>query len=86
LLANYGILVALAFILLLVGLFKNIYLIYKRESGNLKLLAQMNLLQIPIFFIVGFIPSSFFPIFQVWIFIGYLSAFIYINREIKENV
>lgn len=85
LLANYGIIVTIAFILLLIGLFKNILLIYRRETGDLKLLAQMNMLQIPVFFIVGFIPSSFFPIFQVWFFIGYLSAFIYVNRVNQTN-
>lgn len=85
-LANYGLLVSIPFILLLLGLFKNIFLIYRRESGNLKLLALMNMVQIPVFFIVSFIPSSFFQIFQAWVFIGYLSAFIYANRLSKEDV
>ena len=85
LLANYGLFLVIPFILLLVGLFKNIFLIYKGASGNLKILAEMNMIQIPIFFAVGFIPSSFFPIFQVWVFIGYLSAFIYVNRQNRKD-
>jgi hypothetical protein len=81
LLANYGIVIVIPFIFFLFSLFKKIVSIYYRERGETKILAEMNMFQVPIFFLVGFIPSSLFSIFQVWVFIGYLSAFVYMNRE-----
>lgn len=81
LLANFGIIIPLMLLIFLIKLFMNIFVIFKNSIGKDKIQAEMNLFQIPIFFIAGFIPSSFFPIIQVWVIIGYLCAYVFLNQK-----
>ncbi len=86
LLANYGIFVIMAFLFFVIGLSYKLIKIYKTAIGKAKILAEMNLFQIPIFLMIGFIPSSIFPIIQIWVIMGYLASYIYLNSvETKYN-
>ncbi len=81
LLANYGFIIPVAFLIFWLALTYNSYRIARNTSGNTRELAYFCTAFLIIFVPVSFLPSSMFDMYLVWMLFGLVMGFQYLHRE-----